>query len=237
MARYDSIPPVYYDWGARYDEIDLPPAPPKKRKSIMADYIPNNEGDYADWLQNLWTKLPTHGPTLGMASPEISGLRGLIADQQALHTEAETARAHATAMETQEASGKVALDANLRARVRNWKTLAGYSPMMGEDLKIIGVAAEMDLENYKPEIAAKIVGGEIRITFKKKGVDGVNVYGRLRGASAWRKLAFDSSSPYVDTEPLANPAVPETREYKAMGVIKDEEIGQPSDIVSVTFAG
>jgi hypothetical protein len=140
-------------------------------------------------------------------------------------------------METQEASGKAALDANLRARVRNWKTLAGYSQMMGEDLKIIGVAAEMDLENYKPEIAAKIVGGEIRVTFKKKGVEGVNVYGRLRGASAWRKLAFDSSSPYVDTEPLANPAVPETREYKAMGVIKDEEIGQPSDIVNVTFAG
>lgn len=237
MARYDSIPPVYYDSGVRYDEIDPPPAPPKKRKGIMADYIPNNEGDYADWLQNLWTKLPTHGPTLGMTSTQISDLRGLIQAQKDLHDDAEEARAHATAMEAQEASGKTALDANLRAKVRNWKTLAGYSQMIGEDLKLIGVGAELDEENYKPEITAKIVGGEIRITFKKKGVDGVNVYCRLRGTSAWRKLAFDSTSPYVDTEPLANPAVPETREYKAMGVIKDVEIGQPSDIVSVTFAG
>ncbi len=236
MARYDSIPPVYYDSGARYDEIDPPPAPPKKPKGSMADYIPNNEGDYGDWLQNLWTKLPTHGPALGMTSEQISALRGLIGDQQALHTETETSRAHATAMEAQERSGKETLNADLRARVRHWKTVAGWSQMVGEDLKLIGVAAELDLENYKPEIAAKIVGGEIRITFKKKGVDGVNVYCRLRGTSAWRKLAFDSSSPYVDTEPLANPTVPETREYKAMGVVKDEEIGQPSDIVSVTLA-
>ena len=209
----------------------------KRKNGTMADYIPNNEGDYADWLQNLWMKLPTHGVTFGMTSGQISELRGEIAAQQARHSAAEAARAVASAAEAEERSGQAALDALLRGKVRNWKTLPAYSEMIGQDLKIIGAAAEMDLENYKPEIAVKIVGGEIRITFKKKGVDGVNIYCRLRGTSAWRKLAFDSSSPYVDTEPLANAAVPETREYKAMGVIKDAEIGQPSDIVSVTFAG
>ena len=30
---------------------------------------------------------------------------------------------------------------------------------------------------------------------------------------------------------------PETREYQAFGVLSDEQIGQPSDIVSVTFGG
>jgi hypothetical protein len=203
----------------------------------MADFIPTNEGDYGDWLQNLWTKLPTHGPVLGLSAPDMTTLQGQIVEQQGRHTEAETARSHAAAMEAQEATGKTTLNGILRGRIANWKTLAGYSQMMGEDLKIIGSGIVVDEENYKPEISVKVVGGEIRVPFKKKGVDGVNVYCRLRGTSAWRKLAFDSSSPYVDTAPLANPAVPETREYMARGVIKDAEIGQDSDIVSVTFAG
>ena len=34
-----------------------------------------------------------------------------------------------------------------------------------------------------------------------------------------------------------NPALLETREYQAMGVLADKEIGQPSDIVSVLYGG
>jgi hypothetical protein len=43
--------------------------------------------------------------------------------------------------------------------------------------------------------------------------------------------------PYYDTNPLANLAVPEVREYMVMGMIDNEEIGLPSDIVSIVFAG
>jgi len=32
-------------------------------------------------------------------------------------------------------------------------------------------------------------------------------------------------------------ATAETREYRAVGVVDDEEIGQPSDIVSVVYGG
>ena len=37
--------------------------------------------------------------------------------------------------------------------------------------------------------------------------------------------------------PLAAAGVAETREYQAFGVLKDEQIGQPIDIVSITFRG
>ena len=36
---------------------------------------------------------------------------------------------------------------------------------------------------------------------------------------------------------LANPAVPEVREYMARGVVDDVEIGLDSDIIEVVFAG
>jgi hypothetical protein len=68
-------------------------------------------------------------------------------------------------------------------------------------------------------------------------VDSVNIYGRLAGQSAWTLLGRDSESPYLDQRPLANPAVPEKREYMARGVVNDVEIGVDSDIVTVVFAG
>ena len=36
---------------------------------------------------------------------------------------------------------------------------------------------------------------------------------------------------------IATAGVPEVRECQAFGVLNDEQIGQPSDIVSVTFGG
>ena len=53
----------------------------------------------------------------------------------------------------------------------------------------------------------------------------------------WEKLAYNSSSPYNDTRPLAIAGIPENRKYRARGVINDTEIGQWSDILSVTFGG
>lgn len=40
-----------------------------------------------------------------------------------------------------------------------------------------------------------------------------------------------------DHNPLALPGTPERREYQACDVLNDAQIGQPSDIVSVTFGG
>ena len=43
--------------------------------------------------------------------------------------------------------------------------------------------------------------------------------------------------PKDDFTALAVAGTPEVREYQAFGVLNDEQIGQPSDIVSVTFGG
>lgn len=61
----------------------------------------------------------------------------------------------------------------------------------------------------------------------------MNIYVRLRGQTTWTKLAFDSHSPYVDNRPAAGA---EVREYAAIGVLDDVEIGEMSDIVEVTVS-
>lgn len=128
---------------------------------------------------------------------------------------------------------------NIRARVRNWKTLGGWA-MSGSEavLGLKGTETVFDPTTYKPVITAALEGNKIAIGFAKNGADGIAVYCRLRGTPGWgARIGTDSDSPYYDTKPLANPAVPEVREYKAMGMIGDDEIGVESDIVSFTFAG
>ena len=65
----------------------------------------------------------------------------------------------------------------------------------------------------------------------------VNFYSRKKGESAWAFLSRDTNSPYDDHHPLTTAGVPEAREHIAYGVVNDVQIGQPSDIASVTFGG
>lgn len=108
---------------------------------------------------------------------------------------------------------------------------------IADDLQIVGEADDFNAETYKPEISGQVFSGYVRIKFTKKGVDGVKIYVRLKGQTVWRLLSFDTNSPYDDFTALATPGVAEVREYQAFGVIDDVQIGQPSDIASVTFAG
>lgn len=71
----------------------------------------------------------------------------------------------------------------------------------------------------------------------KSTTSGINLDSRIKGQSAWKFVARDTISPYDDHTPLAVPGTAEVREYQAFGVLSDEQIGQPSDIVSVTFGG
>ena len=57
------------------------------------------------------------------------------------------------------------------------------------------------------------------------------------GATAWTFLARDTKSPYDDFSPLEKPGVPENWEYQAVGVLGDDEAGQPSAVVRATFSG
>ena len=56
---------------------------------------------------------------------------------------------------------------------------------------------------------------------------------RNRNLIAVRKRKF----PAYDEPPIAVANTPEVREYMAIGVVKDEEIGQPSEIKEVVYAG
>jgi hypothetical protein len=89
----------------------------------------------------------------------------------------------------------------------------------------------------QPSLTAEANHGFVRVRFKKTGFDGVNVYTRRKGETEWRFLARDTNSPYDDYSELAKEGAAEVPEYRVIGVCKDEQIGLPSDAVTVTFGG
>ncbi|HEY8902031.1 MAG TPA: hypothetical protein VIM61_16595 [Chthoniobacterales bacterium] len=205
---------------------------------MATDFIPQSYANLSDWLANLAAKLPTNAPALGLDPAELTTLQAEI-----------------TALQTPLAdllAKQIALDAALgafqqsqgdhlpriRAAIRHLKTSPGYTAGIGEDLQVIGGGDSFDPETYKPTLSAEAFPSYVRLKGKKSGVQAMNLYVRLKGAAEWKLLvARRSKFPFEDDSPLSVAGTPETREYRAVGVVDDEEIGQSSDIVSVVYGG
>jgi len=115
---------------------------------------------------------------------------------------------------------------------------------LGSVLDIIGPDDGIDLNSRQPDITGTDhAGGEIEIGFKKLTSDGVNMnpesfrgYSKRDGDADFVFLARDTQTPYMDNRPLLVPAKPEIREYKAVFVVSDQEIGIFSHEVVVNCA-
>jgi len=203
----------------------------------MADYLPNTDEPLITWLTNLKTKIPGYTATLGLTAARAAQVTAwcdaLVA---AINNVAQKKSDWLSASAAKQTQTDTSIG-GLRAEIGLWKKTPAMTDAIAADLQIVGATPAFDAENYAPEISAQSFSGYVRIKFKKAGVDGVNIYSRKRGEPGWKFLARDTNSPYDDHTPLAAPGQPEVREYQAFGVLGDDQIGQPSDIASATFAG
>ena len=235
----------HLDAGWRLDQVinnpPVVPAPvlPTHQKGIKhMDFIPRKRGDRYLWFKNLRDSIETEGPKFALAAGEITATKDLAA---AAVTAMEETNAAEAALDGKRAAEKTTAGASekaLRMKFRNWKSTPGFVGSESEGvLQLVGPASDFDPLTFKSVVKLSIVGEHIRVDFTKDECDNVVVYCRLRGSATWTRLGTDGRTPYYDTNPLANPAVPEVREYMVMGMIDNEEIGLPSDIVSIVFAG
>ncbi|MBP6609308.1 MAG: hypothetical protein KA258_07010, partial [Deltaproteobacteria bacterium] len=126
----------------------------------------------------------------------------------------------------------------LRGDIREIKASKQCSDGIKADLQIVASSSDASARSdAHPTFTAEAQAGFVRLRFRKLGFDSVNVYARQSGESEWRFLARDTNSPYDDHRELSKPGTPEVREYRLIGVVKDQESGTPSDATSVTFSG
>lgn len=201
------------------------------------DYIPKNDGDLIKWSDNYSKKISGYAKDLGLTPEDVEKMQHECAEiDESINNSTQT-----LALAKKAVANKLFIinrdTSDLRTGIQRFKKAPGYTNAIGKDLGVIGTDDPFNPDTYKPVISAGAFPGHVTVKFTKKGVQGVNIYSQLKGEEKWEKLAFDSYSPYEDNRPLHVPGSAEVRQYMAIGVIHDHEIGQMSDIIEVTFGG
>ena len=205
---------------------------------MPTDYIPQNDDQKVTFLLNIENKIDGLLAELGITAIEATAVKAHCSKIRTDIGSAQTAKATAKQANEKKITTIATEEAVLRNLIQTWKLRSTFTDATAAALNVKTSSTNAATESeYKAQMTAAVYPGKVTIKFIKKGVEGVNVYTRLKGTSNFIKLAYDSHSPYEDNRPLATAGVPENREYMVMGVLNDEEIGQPSDIVAVVFGG
>ena len=221
------------------DSPPPPPQPAKKRKTMNADYIPQSYKNLRDWLALQQTGLTTAlATTLGMTAAERTAYLAAVG---ALQPTVAAIVDLMDQLDQKTADLQPLLDAQtpaIRAAIKRAKTSPACIPSIQEQLDWVGAAQNTDPATARPSITAEAQRGRVKIDGRKPGFEAVNLYARKKGDVQWKLIAVRKRKfPYYDESPLAVAGTPEVREYMAIGIVKDEETGQPSEIKEVVYAG
>ena len=189
------------------------------------------------WLKNFRDTISGYATDLGLDPALVSALKSSC---DAILAKIDAAIAAEGALKSARKDRALTIKTELAAitkAIGDFKRAAGYTEAIGQALGVVGDSVVFDPESYKPVIKGEAFPGYVSLTYAKLGVDGLNFYSRLKGTAEWKFIGFDIESPMHDTIALNSPTIPETREYSAIGVLNDVEVGQRSDVVVITFGG
>jgi hypothetical protein len=200
-----------------------------------SDYIPPADADLVIWHDRFKTAATNIGATLGILAADLTEITNDNTNLRAKVTASATATAAAQQAARDKQTTRKTVEDNIRRLARRLKVHKNYTAALGEQLGIEGAEDTTDLTTAKPKLTA-VVGlhGKVELQFTKGKADGVNLYSQRDNENALVFLARDTYSPYVDNRPLLSAGKPEVRQYKAVYISNDAEVGQPSDVVVVT---
>ena len=202
------------------------------------DIIPDSPENLFDWAKNI-----TDNALAQLAGVEGWDVNRINALMSRLGTIRDTAKAVVDAQavvseKLGDLEGAISTHLpSLRQDFSNIKTSRNYNTGIGEVLDILSDSTTFNAATYKPVITRiTSFGGHNEIMTKKRGVTSMNVYWRRKGEAVMRLLAAKRVKfPVQDDNAPATPGQAEVREYQVIGVIDDEEVGQPSDIAEATW--
>jgi hypothetical protein len=224
--------------------------------TIMSDLVRRTDLEFVAQLDNFSRKLPAYATSLGLTAEEI---RSTAVDARFMARAVSgsvQARTYAqgwtnlknlargggadtlpslpvpVSFEGDPSMPAPGIELRFRALVRRIKSSPAYTVGTGEDL---GIHADEDTTVITaPELRARIEGGNPVISFKKGKSDGIRLYSRRGGETAFTFLAVDTRSPYVDTRPNLEDSAAEKRDYYAYHILDDEQVGERSAIITIT---
>jgi hypothetical protein len=123
------------------------------------------------------------------------------------------------------------------ALVARIKTLKTYTPAIGQDLRIIGASHTVDPRSWKPTLSVQIKAAHPVVVWTKAKASAIEIWADRNDGSGFVFLTIHTEPNTPDPAPLPAPGTSAVWNYKAIYRLHDEQVGQWSDVVSVTVGG
>jgi len=202
-----------------------------------SDFIPRTDSDFLVWHDQFKTSVLAQAATFGLVAADTTPITNDNTDIHAKVTSVNSTSAIATQAVADKNTSRANANKHARALAARIKAHPAYTVALGSLLGIEGPQDTTDLTTSKPTLTGiDQTGGVVELDFDKSISDGVNLYAKRDGDADFVFLARDTASPYIDNRPLLVATKPELREYKAVYVQSDAEIGLFSDEVVVNCA-
>ena len=200
--------------------------------------IPDSHANRLNFFKNFKKEFNDNAAAMKYDATFIAGINAMLDKLIAVYQTLVDAEAAVTAASYEAAQQFGVHVGALHGLIDNLKANPNCTPTMLVAMAIEPRSSQRDATAIKPKIKLESQPGHVRVTGSKDYAELINIYMRLVGTTKWTLVGIRRKRfPFDDQTPLATPGVAETREYMAVGVNGDDEVGQPSDIVTVTFAG
>jgi hypothetical protein len=217
---------------------------------MSKSYFPADRAGRTDWYDNFAKEFPNLGKSLGFSDAEIENA---VSDAKyaahilnTLGPDIDADPAHAgNAVLSGQSSGdfvelpvgdgptpvRPGIDTRRQARVERIKANPKFNADIARKLRID--TAQFDAAKYQAELGrARQTGNFVTIPFRKAGggVSGINLYRQGKSDKSPIKVGFYFRTPAIDTSPGKGEL-----KYTARAVLNHQEVGKPSDPVTVTI--
>ncbi len=224
------------------------------------DYLPKDDTGKLIWLNNFAGELPNFIPLLGITAVQAAQVqtdREVFGSLLTYLLNQKNILESITAFKNQVRNGKQPLGVipafspppalppnalndvfgRIRLLVRSIKGNPNYNESIGDALQIIGEESEDNVNTWKPILKVQMQAGSPNILWTKGNSSGIKIWVDRSDGQGFRFLAIDTQPDYLDKHPLPAQGQSALWKYQASYILKDEEVGEISDIIEVSVKG
>ncbi|WP_079435671.1 hypothetical protein [Zoogloea sp. LCSB751] len=121
------------------------------------------------------------------------------------------------------------------ALIARIKTARHYTEAIGQDLNIVGSTQIVDPDGWKPIIDIAVKAGRPVIQWTKGDADSIEIWADRGDDKGLAFHTITTDPAYTDASPA--PASSALWKYKAIYRLRDEQVGNWSDVISVAIGG
>ena len=224
-------------------------------------FMPSTDSGKADLLNHLSTALPQYATLLNMTADDLNLLNADSAsfryalqstsDMQA-YSQSWTNYKNQLRDGTSGAAGwpvppalahpipsavNPGIVPRLSAMVGLIKANKNYTDAIGKDLWLIGSAHVIDPSAWKPILSTQNQAGHPIIVWTKGNAAAIEIWVDRGDGNNFGFLTINTEPNTMDKWPLPVPGKSQTWQYKAIYLLHDEQVGQWSDVMSMSVGG